>query len=40
MKKETKLKILKRLPAALHIINFILVMGFLVYIYFWIKGRS
>jgi len=39
MKKETKNKILKKVPIALHIVNFLLIAAFLVYLYFWIKAR-
>lgn len=37
MDKKTKIKILKKLPIAFHIINFILAAAFLVYLYFWVK---
>ena len=40
MDKKTKQKIISKLPIVLHIINFILLIGFLVYLYFWIKARS
>ncbi|MEK6942741.1 MAG: hypothetical protein AABX00_01615 [Nanoarchaeota archaeon] len=40
MKKSTKQKILKKAPIILHIINAVLLVFFLVYLYFWVKART
>ncbi|HLC50374.1 MAG TPA: hypothetical protein VJI97_03005 [Candidatus Nanoarchaeia archaeon] len=40
MNKKTKIKILKKVPIILHIINIVLMIFFLVYLYFWVKART
>ncbi len=39
MDKETKQKIMKWSVMAFTIANFLLVLGFVIYLYFWVKGR-
>ena len=38
-KKSKKEKILIGVTIAMHIINFLLLAGFFVYLYFWVKSR-
>ena len=40
MKKKTKQKTLVWTAIIITAVNFLLVIAFLVYLYFWIKGRS
>ena len=38
-KRSKKEKILIGVTIAMHIINFLLIAGFFVYLYFWVKSR-
>ena len=40
LKKSAKKKIIKWVVITFITINFLLVLGFFVYLYFWVKGRA
>jgi uncharacterized membrane protein YukC len=40
MNKKKKQKFIKNIGISLHIINALLVIGFIIYLYFWIKART
>ena len=40
MNKKTKQKIIKWTVIIINAVNFIVLVGFIVYLYFWLKARS